>query len=163
SIERVVAPDLEKVPIVLGLRRPDFTTSLRIADAINTSLKEEAAHALDPAAIEIKVPAAFKGKVVGLLAQLEALEVDPDQRARIVVSERTGTIVAGQGVRIRPVAVAHGGLQIAISQTPYVSQPGALSPQGRTVAGRMAAVDVKESTKTAVSLPATTSVDDLVK
>ena len=79
----------------------------------------------------MKVPAAFKGKVVGLLAQLEALEVDPDQRARIVVSERTGTIVAGEGVRIRPVAVAHGGLQIAVTSTPYVSQPGAFSQGAR--------------------------------
>jgi len=162
SIERAVTPDLEKAPILLGLRRPDFTTSLRIANAINENLKEEAARALDPASIEIKVPAAFKGKVVGLLAQLEALEVDPDQRARIVVSERTGTIVAGQGVRIRAVAVAHGGLQIAVSQQPIVSQPGPFS-QGKTVANKAATVDVKESTKTAVALPATTSVDDLVK
>ena len=162
SIERSVTPDLEKAPILLGLRRPDFTTSLRIAKAINESLKEEAARALDPASVEIKVPAAFKGKVVGLLAQLEALEVDPDQRARIVVSERTGTIVAGQGVRIRSVAVAHGGLQIAVSQNPVVSQPGALS-QGKTVSTKQASVDVKESTKTAVALPSTTSVEDLVK
>jgi flagellar P-ring protein precursor FlgI len=162
SIERAVTPDLEKAPILLGLRRPDFTTSLRIANAINENLKEEAAKALDPASIEVKVPPAFKGKVVGLLAQLEALEVDPDQRARIVVSERTGTIVAGQGVRIRPVAVAHGGLQIAVSQQPVVSQPGPFS-QGKTVANKAATVDVKESTKTAVALPATTSVDDLVK
>jgi len=163
SIERAVTPDLEKAPILLGLRRPDFTTSLRIATAINENLKEEAARALDPASVEIKVPSAFKGKVVGLLAQLEALEVDPDQRARIVVSERTGTIVAGQGVRIRPVAVAHGGLQIAVSQQPIVSQPGAFSQGGKTVSTRQAAVDVKESTKTAVALPSTSSVEDLVK
>ena len=108
------------------------------------------------------MPAAWKGKVVGLVAQLEALEVDPDQRARIVVSERTGTIVAGQGVRIRPVAVAHGGLQIAVSQQPFVSQPGPFS-QGKTITGKSASVDVKESTKTAVGLPATSTVDELVK
>ena len=162
TIERAVTPDLEKAPILLGLRRPDFTTSLRIANAINENLKEEAARALDPASIEIKVPPAFKGKAVALLAQLEALEVDPDQRARIVVSERTGTVVAGAGVRIRAVAVAHGGLQIAVSQQPIVSQPGPFS-QGKTVQGKAATVDVKESTKTAVALPATSSVDELVK
>src|SRR5882757_4750391 len=77
SVERVVAPDLEKNPVLLGLRRPDFTTSTRIANAINTSLKEEVARALDPAGVEVKIPAAFKGKVVGLLAQIEVLEVDP--------------------------------------------------------------------------------------
>jgi flagellar P-ring protein FlgI len=163
SVERVNAPDLEKAPVMFGLRRPDFTTSLRIAEAINKSLGSEAAKALDPASVEIKVPPAFKGKVVGMIAQLEALEVDPDQRARIVVSERTGTIVAGQGVRIRAVAVAHGGLSISVSQTPVISQPNALSQGGKTVQADQASVDVRESTKTAVALPATTSVEELVK
>jgi flagellar P-ring protein precursor FlgI len=163
TVERAVAPDLEKQPLLLGLRRPDFTTSTRIAAAVNKSLGSEDARALDPAAVEVKIPAAFKGRVVALLAQLEALEVDPDQRARIVVSERTGTIVAGQGVRIRPVAVAHGGLQITVSQTPFVSQPQPFSQGGRTVAGKQASVDARESTKAAVALPATTSVEDLVK
>jgi flagellar P-ring protein precursor FlgI len=162
TVERAVAPDLDKGPLLLSLRRPDFTTATRIATAINASLGPDSAHPLDPAAIQVKIPDKFKGQVVSLLAQLEALEVDPDQRARLVVSERTGTIVAGQGVRIRPVAVAHGGLQISVTTTPLVSQPGALS-QGRTVATRTAALDVKESTKAAVSLPATISVDDLVK
>lgn len=162
TIERTVQPNLEKGPVVLGLRRPDFTTSMRIADAINKSLGSEAARAVDPAAVEIVIPATFKGKVVGLLAQLEALEVDPDSRARIVVSERTGTIVAGQGVRIRSVAVAHGGLSIAVSQTPFASQPAPFG-RGQTVAGKQASVDVKEGGKTAVALPATTSVEDLVK
>src|SRR4029453_17242752 len=115
-----------------------------------------------PAAVEVKVPEKFKGKTVSLLAQLEALEVDPDQRARIVVSERTGTVVAGQGVRIREVAVAHGGLSIAVTQTPFVSQPGPLA-QGKTVAGRSAAISAKETQKPVVALPATTTIDDLVK
>jgi flagellar P-ring protein precursor FlgI len=163
TVERAVAPNLEQGPLVLGLRRPDFTTATRIATAIVGSLGADSARALDPAAVEIKVPDKFKGQVVSMLAQLEALEVDPDQRARLVVSERTGTIVAGQGVRIRPVAVAHGGLQISVSQQPYVSQPNALSQGGRTVTGRLATVSANESSKGAVSLPATTSVDDLVK
>lgn len=162
TVERAVTPNLEAAPLILGLRRPDFTTSFRIAEAVNTKLGETAARALDPAAVEVKVPAAWKGKVVSLLAQLEALEVDPDQRARIVVSERTGTIVAGQGVRIRPVAVAHGGLSISVSQTPIASQPGPFS-QGKTVVDKTASVDVRESTKNAIALPATSSVEELVK
>jgi flagellar P-ring protein precursor FlgI len=162
SIERAVTPELEGKPLLLGLRRPDFTTSTRIADAINKSLGEEAARALDPAAIEIKVPAAFAGKSVMLLAQIEALEVDPDQRARVVVSERTGTVVAGQGVRIREVAVAHGGISIAVTQTPFVSQPGPLS-QGRTVSGRSAAVDAREETSKVVGMPSTSTIEELVK
>ena len=163
SVERAVTPTLEGKPLLLGLRRPDFTTATRIADAINKSVGADSAKALDPAAVEVKVPAAFQGRSVALLAQLEALEVDPDQRARIVVSERTGTVVAGQGVRIREVAVAHGGLSIAITETPYVSQPNALSKGGRTVAGSTAGIDARETGKPVVGLPATSTIDDLVK
>jgi flagellar P-ring protein precursor FlgI len=162
AVERAVTPNLEAKPLLLGLRRPDFTTATRIAAAINKAIGEELATALDPAGVEVKISANFKGKAVALLAQIEALEVDPDQRARIVVSERTGTVVAGQGVRIREVAVAHGGLNIAISQTPYVSQPGALS-RGQTIAGKATSIDAKETQKPVVGLPATTTIDDLVK
>lgn len=162
TVERAVTPDLEKAPLLFGLRRPDFTTALRIAEAVNKSLNEEVAVANDPAVVQVKIPASWKGKVVAMMAQLEAVEVDPDQRARIVVSERTGTIVAGQGVRIRPVAVAHGGLSISVRQTPWASQPGAFG-QGRTVAGKVATMDAQEAVKPVVALPATTSVEDLVK
>jgi flagellar P-ring protein precursor FlgI len=162
SVERTVAPDLEKGPLLLGLRRPDFTTALRVAEAVNKSLGGDQAHAIDPASIAIDKPPAFKGRIVALLAQIEALEVDPDQRARLVVSERTGTIVAGEGVRIRPVAVAHGGLAISVAQHPFVSQPGALS-QGKTVTAKNTQIDVDEGKKAAVALPATTSVEELVK
>jgi len=163
TVERTVSPDLEKVPVALGLRRPDFTTALRIADAVNKSLGEDAAKAEDPALVQVKIPASWKGRVVALVSQLEALEVDPDQRARIVVSERTGTVVAGQGVRIRPVAVAHGSLSISVRQTPWASQPGPFAQQGRTVAGRAATLDAQETAKPVVALPATSSVEELVK
>jgi flagellar P-ring protein precursor FlgI len=163
TIERAVAADLEKGPLVLGLRRPDFTTALRIAAAVNKSLGVDSARALDPAGIEIRPPAEWKGRMVSLLAQVETLEVDPDQRARIVVSERTGTIVAGEGVRIRPVAVAHGGLSIKVTQTPLISQPNAMARVGRTVTARSANVSAQEETGKAVALPATSTVEDLVK
>lgn len=162
TIERPVAPKLDKGPLTLGLRRPDFTTAARISDAINKALGEEAAHALDPAAVEVKIPKDFDGKTVALLSKIEALEVDPDQRARIVVSERTGTIVAGEGVRIRAVAVAHGGLSISVAQNPFAFQPNPLSG-GKTVAGKVATVDARETQKPAVALPATSNVEDLVK
>ncbi len=162
TIERAVTPNLEAGPMLLSLKRPDFTTALRIAEAVNKSLNEEAARPLDSAAIEIKVPAAFKGKTVGLLAQLEVLEVDADQRARVVISERTGTVVAGERVRIRSVAVAHGGLSISVTQTPIISQPGALS-RGSTAVAKAASVDVREQPSKVIGLPATTSVEDLVK
>jgi flagellar P-ring protein precursor FlgI len=163
SIERAVVANLEKGPLVLGLRRPDFTTALRVAEAINKALGGEAARAIDPAVVEIKPTDEWKGKIVNLLAKIETIEVDPDQRAHIVVSERTGTIVAGEGVRIRPVAVAHGGLSISVNQTPFVSQPNGFSQGGRTVQGRVANIQAQEGSGRAVALPATTTVEDLVK
>ncbi len=162
TIERSVTLNLETMPIVLGLKHPDFTTAQRIAEVVNAALAEDIAHAVDGAAISVKVPAAFKGKTVGLLSQIEALEVEADQKARIVISERTGTIVAGERVRIRPVAVAHGGLSISVTQTPLISQPGAFS-RGVTATARVASLAAKELGGAAVALPATSSVEDLVK
>ncbi len=161
-VERAVLGNLEKAPLVLGLKRPDFTTSSRIADAINKELKADVARAIDSAAIEIKVPADYKGKTVGLMTKLEALEVEADQKARIVVSERTGTVVAGERVRIHPVAVAHGGLSISVTAATNVVQPNPLG-RGQTAVTKQAAIDAKEKEKLVVALPATTTVEDLVK
>jgi flagellar P-ring protein FlgI len=164
TIERAVMANLDKDPMVLGLKRPDFTTSNRIAEAIGVALKDPAAaHATDPAAVEVKIPAAYKGRTVALMTAIEAIEVESDQRARIVVSERTGTVVAGERVRIQAVAVAQGGLSISILNTPLVSQPSAFARAGRTVQGNQATVDAKEKEKPVVALPATTTVDELVK
>jgi flagellar P-ring protein precursor FlgI len=162
-IERAVTANLDKDPMVLGLKLPDFTTSNRIAEAINAALKDTAAaRATDPAAVEVKIPAAYKGRTVALMTAIEAIEVESDQRARIVVSERTGTVVAGDRVRIHAVAVAHGGLSISIKNNPLISQPGPLS-RGRTAQANQATVDAKEKDKPVVALPATTTVEELVK
>jgi flagellar P-ring protein precursor FlgI len=164
SVERAVVANLEKSPMVLGLKTPDFTTSNRIAEAINTALKDATlARAADPASVEVKIPAAYKGKAVALMTAIEAIEVESDQRARIVVSERTGTVVAGDRVRIHAVAVAHGGLSISIQTLPLVSQPNALSRGGRTVQTNQSNVDAKEKKQPVVALPATTTVEELVK
>ncbi len=164
TIERAVMANLEKSPMVLGLKTPDFTTSNRIAEAINAALKDNTlARAADPAAVEVKIPAAYKGKAVALMTAIEAIEVESDQRARIVVSERTGTVVAGDRVRIHAVAVAHGGLSISIQTIPLVSQPNALSRGGKTVQTNQSNVDAKEKKQPVVALPATTTVEELVK
>ena len=162
TVERAVLPAIASATLLLGLRRPDFTTANRVAVAINGALGAGTARALDAAAVEITVPEAFKADTVGLVAKVEALEVDADQRARVVVSERTGTVVAGERVRIRPVAVAHGGLQVSIASKPLVSQPNAFS-QGTTVTERSGSVSAVEEARGAVALPATSTVEDLVK
>ncbi|MBI5070226.1 MAG: flagellar basal body P-ring protein FlgI [Deltaproteobacteria bacterium] len=172
TVERGVVPRLEG-PLLLALRRPDFTTATRVAASVNAALGDGAARAIDPAAIEI-TPPADQPDVVALLARVEALEVEADGRARVVISERTGTVVAGERVRIRPVAVAHGGLQVAIASTPLVSQPspfstgrpgqaGAAAGGARTVVERSAVPTATEESRQAVALPATASVEDLAR
>ena len=160
TVEREVKADLGAGPLVLQLRRPDATTASRIAAAVNAALGGETARAVDPAAVEVK-PEAAKD-LVGLLAKIEGLEVDADVRARVVVSERTGTVVAGERVRIRPALVAHGGLTVTIAQTPAVSQPLPYS-RGTTVAGAQAEVAATEAAGRPIGLPATSTVDELVK
>ena len=163
-VEKAAPGEFGKGPIVFQLKQPDFTTASRVAQAVDKELgSETAARALDSAAIEVKIPEDAQKDAVGFVARLEALQIDADQRARIVVSERTGTVVLGEQVRIRPVAVAHGGLQIAIREKPLVSQPRAFAKGGRTVEKETADIETSESTNGAVALPATTSVQELVK
>jgi flagellar P-ring protein FlgI len=132
SVERAVTPSLVTETLVLRLKRPDFTNASRITEAIDKALGVTTTKALDSAAVEVKVPDSDKANPVGLLARLEALEIDADVRAKVVISERTGTIVMGEHVRLRPAAVAHGGLKVSITSQFAVSQPNALST-GRTV------------------------------
>jgi flagellar P-ring protein precursor FlgI len=101
----------------LELRIPGFTVAARIAEAVNLKLGEGAAKPLDGGSVEIKVPAEYTSKIVELMAVLEDVEVTPLRRARVVINERTGTIVAGGDVRLAPVAVVHGSLTIVVKET----------------------------------------------
>jgi flagellar P-ring protein precursor FlgI len=113
----------------LSLRNPDLTTARRLAAAINTAMKADLARVTDPRTVALNLagrdPVAF-------LTDIEQLRVQPDTSARVVIEEASGTIVMGAGVRISPVAIAQGNLTIRITETPQVSQPGALSG-GQTV------------------------------
>ncbi len=162
TIEKTVAVDLDTGPLIFALGDPDFTTASRIAAAFNQALGDGAAKALDPASVQVSVADDRDADRVGLIAQLEALEIDADERARVAISERTGTVVAGANVRIRPVAVAHGGLRISIVDTPFISQPAPFS-EGATVRDRYATIDAQEAGRGAVALPATSNVDELVQ
>ena len=161
-VERAITFDLAAAPIILALRRPDLTTASRVAAAVNQKIGAGTAKATDPAGITITLPEAQKGDPVGFLASIEALEVEADQRARVVVSERTGTVVAGEGVRIRPVAVSHGCLQVRIQSQPVISQPNPFG-QGTTVQAAATQTQAAESGGSTVALPATSTVEDLAK
>jgi len=103
---------------------------------IDGSLGTPSAKALDSAAVEVKLPDADKASPVEFLSKLEALTIEVDQRAKVVISERTGTIVMGENVRISTVAVSHGNLTVVVKETPKVSQPKALSSGTTTVVPR---------------------------
>ncbi len=114
----------------LGLRNPDIATSHNIALAINRQIGPGTARVTDPGTVNVSVPASYSGDVVGLLADLERLNVETDQVARIVIDEATGTIVMGENVRIDTVAVAQGNLVVKVEETPQVSQPNPFAPEG---------------------------------
>ncbi|MBS0235469.1 MAG: flagellar basal body P-ring protein FlgI [Proteobacteria bacterium] len=137
----------ESMPLEFELRNPDFTTAVRIMDVINDFAKSRfgmpIARARDWQSIMIRKPNGILSS--RLLAELGELEVDPDQTARVVIDERTGTIVIGSEVRISTVAVAHGNITVRVTETPKVSQPLPFSRGGETVVVPDTQVDVHEA------------------
>lgn len=118
--------------IRMALRNPDFTTSRRIALAINEHLGAAVARADNNSSVTLKKPAGYAGGIVDLITDVEQLYVQPDQMARVVIDERSGVIVMGQEVRISTVAIAQGNLTISVNETPQVSQPNAFAQNGQT-------------------------------
>ncbi|MFA5262809.1 MAG: flagellar basal body P-ring protein FlgI, partial [Opitutaceae bacterium] len=118
--------------LALQLHNPDFTSASRLASAINT-VWPGICNPRDAATVDVKVPASFQGREVAFIASLGQLEVNPDTEARVIINERTGTIVATSSVRLSQVAISHGALTISISSNIGVSQPNAFS-NGQTMA-----------------------------
>jgi flagellar P-ring protein precursor FlgI len=116
--------------IRLFINTADFATVDRISHTINESFKGDYATALDPSSVRIVVPDAYKDNLIGMITRVEAMNVNVDMRAKVVINERTGTIVIGSNVTISPVAIAHGSLAILISERPEVSQPLPFAPRG---------------------------------
>lgn len=119
--------------LVYQLKQADFTTASRMTEAINSSFGEATASSTDSGSIRIQKPQDYDAELVDFISELENIQVSIDPPARIVVNERTGTIVMGQDVRISTVAVSHGNLNLIISESVEVSQPNPLS-EGQTVA-----------------------------
>ena len=124
-VEREVPFDFSSLTqLRIALRNPDLTTARRMATVINRYLGVPAARTLDPATVHLDVPPAFADDLIGLLTEVEQLEVQPDQVARVIIDEQNGVIVIGSQVRVDEVAIAQGNLTIRITETPQVSQPG---------------------------------------
>ncbi len=144
-VEREISFNLSSLERVnLSLRNPDFTTSRRVAQAINAFLGTNAARPSDPGTIEVNVPDDYENNVVGLLTDIEQLRIEPDQLARIVIDEQSGTIVMGENVKISTVAIAQGALTVRVTETPQVSQPGPFATAGDTQTVNRTDVQVEE-------------------
>jgi len=159
---RVVSDLVRDGKITLLLHQADFTTSSRIASVINQVFTPDTARALDGSAVEVSVPAAYSDRVVDFVSTLAELPVVPDTGARVVINERTGTVVIGHRVRIATVAVAHGGLTVRIQATDVVSQPPSFS-DGETVVTTEVDIEAEEQTGSVTVLRSGANVDDLVK
>ncbi|MBM4377491.1 MAG: flagellar basal body P-ring protein FlgI [Deltaproteobacteria bacterium] len=136
--------------LTLALKRPSFTLASRIAKGVENLLGEGTAVPTDGGSVTVTVPAEFAQRTVDLIADLEDLEVKPQRGARVVVSERTQTIVAGGDVRLAPVAIVHGNLTIVVREEPQVSQPVApvvaVGPNAQANAGGARTAVVPNST-----------------
>jgi flagellar P-ring protein FlgI len=149
--------------LLLALGEADFVTAGRLADAINAEMGGGVARAVDPATVLVAVPPQFRAAVPELMARLEHVPVDVDAPARVVINERTGTVVVGANVRLGAAAVAHGNLSVRISTRFDVSQPAPFSERGQTVVVPEEQVDVSEGDAQLIALQEGTTLESVVQ
>jgi flagellar P-ring protein precursor FlgI len=160
-VEREVKVSLEgKSELMLSLDSPDFTTAVRTAAAINSVIGENQAKAVDSGGIEIRIPQNLRNNVPRFIAGIENLEIETDSVAKVVVNEKTGTVVIGKDVRISKVALTHGGLSITVNEQNIISQPPELS-EGETVVEKDRNVNVDEEERKVMVMEKTASVEEL--
>lgn len=116
--------------IRLFLHKADFSTADEISKRINSAFSGNYAFPVDPSSIRVAIPPAYERNIVGLISRVEVIDVEVDMTAKVVINERTGTIIIGDNVSISPVAIAHGSLAIEIREQPEVSQPLPFAPRG---------------------------------
>ncbi len=164
-VERTPATVPPSSVLRLQLKRADFTTAARVAEAVNKKFGSAEVHpasAQNSALVEVRMPQAYAGRNIEFVSELENLAVDPDHIAKIVINERTGTITAGKDIRIAPIAILHGGLSIEVQTSLNVSQPNEFA-RGRTAVTPQVGVGVKEDAAQSLSLKDGSTIDDLVK
>jgi len=148
--------------VQLALREPDFVSASRIASALDEELGAGSARVLDAGAVAIQVPPAYRNGIPDLIARIEPLAIELDVVARVVVNERTGTVVLGGDVRLGAAAVAHGNLSVRIATRLEVSQPTPLS-RGTTEVVAQTEVEVDENEAQMVSLEPGATLADVVR
>lgn len=164
-LERSVHTEFTRDSLVsIVLTQADFTTASRVAEQVNTKFGNRIATANDGSTISVKVPNEFlaDGRIVEFISQVELIEIAPDVVARVVINEKTGTIVVGGNVSILPVAISHGSLNIDIQSEPIISQPNPFS-QGQTVATQLTTVSANIDSSVVVALDGAATVQDVAK
>ncbi|MBI5084541.1 MAG: flagellar basal body P-ring protein FlgI [Acidobacteria bacterium] len=146
----------------LQLRWADFTTASRLVQVVNKHFNADLARAESPGLVSVTIPAEWAKRPIQFTAEVESLSVEADRPARIVISERTGTITAGREIRIRPTAILHGNLTVSVETSYVVSQPEGFS-EGKTTVVPQTNVTAKEEAAKSVQLKQGATVDDLVK
>ncbi|MFH1671941.1 MAG: flagellar basal body P-ring protein FlgI [Pseudomonadota bacterium] len=186
TIEKEIPISIQnKDELTITLNNPDFTTAMRMAKVINGKFKTELALPVDSGTLKLTIPAPLKNNLVQMIASLENLEVRPDAVARVILNEKTGTIVIGEKVKISTVAIAHGNLQITIKESANVYQPAPFAPAppigaetaqtniegggvitapgGQTVIIPESDVVAEEEKRNLIILPAGTTIGELVR
>lgn len=144
------------------IQQADFTTVSRMSSTINQRFGQGTASALDGASVRIRLPGAYQGRLIDFIAAMEELPITPDTVARVVINEKTGTIVMGDNVRIQRVAVSHGNLNLVVSEAPQVSQPGPFS-DGQTVVVPRTSIEVVEEMGNLVVVEPGVSLGDIAR
>ncbi len=161
-VEREIDFNLnEKRGFSLILREPDFTTASRVVTVINSTIGSRVAFARDAGTVDLFFAEVENKGMVELIASIELLEVYPDVLAKIVLDERTGTVVIGENIRISTVAVSHGNLSITVKDTPLVSQPAPFG-EGETVVVNDREITVEEKESKLLVVESGTSLGDIV-
>lgn len=162
-IEREVEMDLNsRKELTITLRNHDFSTAVRLAEIVNQNLKQGIARPQDAGTVVLSIPPEYENRAIELIASVENLDVRVDAPARIVLNERTGTVVMGESVRISTVAISHGSLTIQVRTQVEVSQPGAFS-KGQTVVVPQKDVSVDEQEARLMVLQSGVTVDEVVR
>lgn len=150
--------------ITIVLTQADFTSAMRIAEAVNKQFSSNLAIARDASNVTITIPPDKRedGKIVEFISSIELLEVTPDVTAKVVLNERTGTVVIGERVTILPVAITHGQLNIEIQSVPVISQPQPFS-QGETVVTQITTLSAQADTSRILAFDGAATVQDVAK
>jgi flagellar P-ring protein FlgI len=158
----ILSNDLGTQKFRISLANPDFTSAVEMTKAINAGLKATLARTMDAATVEVNIPENYRQDIMGFVSIVEQMQFEPSRVAKVIINEKTGTIVAGTKVTIDEVAVSQGSITVTVQKTPAVSQPAPLS-LGQTQQTQTAQVTVEEERPDMVVLGKTANVGDLAK